>query len=120
MMSNQIMQDDSAIVYVIPETVTRLTNKGMRETFIRAFRPDRPWIDVPTLDLRFTKLVFQDGTQVVTEWTTWEHPIDHTTTWMPTYHIIKPGERYNRYQNSLTNVVEMLTEMRKKIVREGK
>lgn len=29
--------------------------------------------------------------------------------------IIKPGERYNRYPNSLTNVVEMLTEMRKKI-----
>ena len=119
-MSSQIMQDDTAIVSVTPETVMRLTNKGIREKFIRAFRPDKPWIDIPALDLRFTRLVFPDGTQVVTEWTTWEHPIDHTTTDMPTYHIIKPGERYNRYPNSLTNVVEMLTEMRKALVKEGK
>lgn len=94
------MQDDTAIVCVKPETVMRLTNKGMRETFIRAFRPDKPWIDVPELDLKFTKLVFQDGTQVVTEWTTWEHPIDHIDSWMRAEHIIKPGERYNRYRTA--------------------
>jgi hypothetical protein len=119
-MSNQIMQDDTAIVRVTPETVMRLTNKDMRETFIRAFRPDKPWIDIPALDLRFTRLVFPDGTQVVTEWTKWAHPIDHTKTWMPAHHIIKPGEPFNRYPNSVTNVVEMLTEMRKKIAKEGK
>ena len=120
MMDSQIMQDDTAIVSVTPETVMRLTNKGMRETFIRAFRPGKPWIDIPALDFRLTRLVFPDGAQVIIEWTGWEHPIDHTKTWMPAYHIIKPGEHYNRFQNSLTNVVEMLKEMRKALTKEDK